>query len=155
MTLDAKKEFEHRCAIQGIKVEHHHADNGIFAEPAWINECKRCKQDLAFCGIGAHHQNGTSERKITYVTLISRKMLLHAILYCTEFITIMVWPFVTKCAQDRMNNLHVDLNLETPGMKLSNTKAMDVQLKQYHTFGCPVYILDSIFQTNPKGFPKW
>ena len=115
-TMAAKKEFEHRWAFRGIKVEHYHADNGRFAKPAWINECKRCKQDLTFCGVGAHHQNGISERKIKDVTLISQTMLLHAILYCPEFITIMLWPFEIKCAQDRMNNLHVDLNLETPDM---------------------------------------
>jgi len=34
-------------------------------------------------------------------------------------------------------------------------KAVNVQLKHYHTFGCPVYILDSRLQTNPKGVPKW
>ena len=97
---------------------------------------------MTFCGVGAHHQNGISERKIKYVTLISRTMLLNSIRYCPEFITIMLWPFATKCAQDRMNNLHVDLNIETPDMKFSNTKAVNVQLKHYHTFGCPVYILD-------------
>ena len=53
-----------------------------------------------------------------------------------------------------MNNLNVDLNIETPDMKFSNNKAVNVQLKHYHTFGCPVYILDSRFQTNPKGVPK-
>ena len=67
----------------------------------------------------------------------------------------MLWPFATKCTQERMNNLHVDLNLETPNMRFSNTKAVNVQLKHYHTFGCPVYILDSRLQTNPKGVPKW
>jgi hypothetical protein len=34
-TLAAKKEFE-RCAIRGIKVQHYHADNGRFAEPAFV-----------------------------------------------------------------------------------------------------------------------
>ena len=82
-------------------------------------------------------------------------MLLHAIRYWPEFITIMLWPFATKCAQEIMNNLHVDLNLETPDMRLSNTKAVNVQLKHYHTFCCSVYILDSILQTNLKGVPKW
>ena len=67
----------------------------------------------------------------------------------------MLWPFATKCAQDRMTNLHVDLNIETPDMRFSNTKAVNVQLKHYHTFGCPVYILDSRLQINPKGVPKW
>ena len=48
LTLAAKKEFEHRCAVRGVKVENCHADNGRFSEPAWISECKGCKQDLAF-----------------------------------------------------------------------------------------------------------
>ena len=154
LTLDAKKDVEHRCAVWGIKVEHYHAYIGRFFEPAWINECNHCKQDLTFCWFGSHHQYGISERKIKYVTLISQTMLLHAIRYWPEFITIMLWPFANNCAQERMNNLHVDLNIETPAMKFSNTKAVNVQLKHYRTFVCPVYILDSRLQTNPKGVPK-
>ena len=49
----------------------------------------------------------------------------------------------------------MDLNLETPDMRFSITKAVNVQLNHYHTFGCLVYILDSRLQTNPKGVPKW
>ena len=47
-TLAAKKELEHRCTICGVKVQHYHADNGRFAEPAFVTECKRCKQELTF-----------------------------------------------------------------------------------------------------------
>ena len=154
-TLAAKKEFEHRCAVRGVKVRHYHADNGRFAEPAFVQECKRCKQDLTFCGVGAHHQNGISERKIKDVTLISRTLLLHAMRFWPEYITIMMWPFAAKCAQERMNNLHVNLDNESPDMRFSNVKAVNVQLKHYHTFGCPIYILDSRLQSNPKGVPKW
>ena len=154
-TLAAKKEFEHRCAIRGIRIQHYHADNGRFAEPAFVQECKRCKQDLTFCGVGAHHQNGISERKIKDVTLIGRTLLLHAMRYWPEYITIMMWPFAAKCAQERMNNLHVNMDGESPDMLFSDTKAVNVQLKHYHTFGCPVYILDSRLQSNPKGVPKW
>lgn len=154
-TLAAKKEFEHRCAVRGIRVQHYHADNGRFAEPAFVKECKRCKQDLTFCGVGAHHQNGISERTIKDVTLIGRTLLLHAMRYWPEYITIMMWPFATKCAQERMNNLQVNLNGESADMKFSSAKAVNVQLKHYHTFGCPVYILDSRLQSNPKGVPKW
>ena len=60
LTLAAKKDFEHRCAVRGVKVKHYHADNGRFSELAWINECKRCKPDPTFCGVGAHQQNGKS-----------------------------------------------------------------------------------------------
>ena len=54
-----------------------------------------------------------------------------------------------------MNNLHVNLANETPDMRFSGVQSVNVQLKNYHTFGCPVYILDSRLQTNPKGAPKW
>ena len=80
-TLVAKKEFEHRCAVRGLEVKHYHADNGRFYETAFVNECKRCRQDLIFCGVGARRQNGISERKIKDITLISRKILLHAMRY--------------------------------------------------------------------------
>ena len=40
-------------------------------------------------------------------------------------------------------------------MKFSVAKGINVQLKHYHAFGCPVYILDSRLQSNPKGLPKW
>ena len=66
-------------------------------------------------------------------------MLLYVIRYWPDLIFIMLWPFSTKCAQDGMNHLHVYLNLETPDMKFSNTKAVNVQLKHYHTFGFRVY----------------
>ena len=154
-TLAAKKEFEHRCAVRGVKVEHYHADNGRFAEPAFVNECKRCRQDITFCGVGAHHQNGISERKIKDVTLISRTLLLHAMRFWPEYINQMLWSFAAKCAQDRMNNLHINLDGETPDMRFSGVKKVNVQVRQYHTFGCPVYILDSRLQSNPKGVPKW
>ena len=154
-TLAAKKEFEHRCAIRGVKVQHYHADNGRFAEPAFVNECKKCNQDLTFCGVGAHHQNGISERKIKDVTLISRTLLLHAMRYWPEYATIMMWPFAAKCARDRLNNLHVNLDGESPDMRFSNSKSVNVQLAHYHVFGCPVYILDARLQSNPKGVPKW
>ena len=54
-----------------------------------------------------------------------------------------------------MNNLHVNLDNESPDMHFSNVKAVNVQLKYYHTFGYLIYILDSRLQTNPKGLPKW
>ena len=80
-TLVSMKEFAHRCAVRGIKVKHYHADNGRFAKPAWVNECKRCHQDLIFFGVGAHHQNGIAEHAIKDVTLISRTILLHPMRY--------------------------------------------------------------------------
>ena len=105
--------------------------------------------------MGAHHQNGIAERKIKDITLISRTVFLHAIKYWPEYITIMMWPFADKCAQEQTNNLQMNMDLETPDMRFSGTKAVNVQVKHYHTFECTIYILDSRLQKNSKGVLKW
>jgi len=154
-TLAAKREFEHRCAIRGITVQRYHADNGRFAEPAFVEDCKKLNQKLTFCGVGAHHQNGIVERKIKEITLSARTMLLHAIRYWPEYISIILWPFAVKCAEDRLNNLTLNDNGITPEMSFSQSQAMNTRLENYHPFGCPCYVLDSRIQSNPKGLPKW
>ena len=67
---------------------------------------------------------------------------------------IILWPFAAKCSEERMNNLTIDLDCETPDMKFSSVKAVNVKLKHYHTFGCPVYILDSKFNLIQKVYPN-
>ena len=67
----------------------------------------------------------------------------------------MLWPFALKAAQDRLNQLNVDLKGTTPDMRFSGVAAVNLRLRDFHTFGCPCYILDSRLQTNPKGVPKW
>ena len=42
-----------------------------------------------------------------------------------------------------------------PDMKFSGVSASHVQAKNFHTFFCPCYILDSQLQDNPKWVPKW
>ena len=40
-------------------------------------------------------------------------------------------------------------------MRFSGVAAKNLILQDFHTFGCPCYVLDSRLQTNPKGVPKW
>ena len=86
-TLEAKREFEHRCSIRGIKVQRYHADNGSFAEKLFKEDCKSQGQNLTFCGVGVHHHNGIVEREIKDITLATRLILLHAQRYWPEYIT--------------------------------------------------------------------
>ena len=113
-TLEAKREFEHRCKIRGITVQHYHADNGRFAEKLFKSDCKAQGQHLTFCGVGAHHQNGIVERKIKDITLSARTILLHAQHYWPEYITTMLWPLAVKCVEDRINNLTINISGTTP-----------------------------------------
>ena len=59
-------------------------------------------------------------------------------------------------ATDRMNNLLVDMYGQTPVMKFSKTIGSSTRLSHFHTFGCPVYILDARLQSvGGGGPPKW
>ena len=112
-------------------------------------------QRITFCGVEAHHQNGIFENAIKQLTLISRTLLVHSQRYWPEYITTMLWPFALKAAQDRINQLNMNLDGKTPDMRFSGVAAHYINLKDFHTFGCPCYVLDSHLQKNSKGVPKW
>ena len=113
-------------------------------------------QNLTFCGVGAHHQNGISERIIKDLTLSSRNLVLHDQRHWSEYITTIFWPFALVAAADRMKNLHVDMHGQTPEMNSSKTIGSSTRLRYFHTVGCPVYILDARIQSfGGGGSPKW
>ena len=154
-TLQCKREFEQACATRGVTVKAYHADNGRFAEQSFIEDVKKSSQRITFCGVGAHHQNGISENAIKQLTLAARTLLVHAQSRWPEYITTMLWPFALKAAADRKNQLNMDLEGNTPDMKFSDVATKSLRLKDFHTFGCPCYVLDSRLQSSTKGVPKW
>ena len=62
----------------------------------------------------------------------------------------MLWLFAVKVA---IEILYLDGN--TPTAKLYNIKNINPNAHQYHTFGCPVYVLNSKLQSGSIGSPKW
>ena len=83
-TLAAKEAFERDFMTQNVIPKHYHADNGQFAENIFKQDCERKIQHLTFCGVGAHNQNGVSERIIKDSTLSSRTLVLHVERYWPE-----------------------------------------------------------------------
>ena len=82
--------------------------------------------------------------------------MLHAQRHWPEFITTMFWPFDLVAVADRINNLHVNMNGQTPEMKFSDTIGSTTPLSNFHTFGCPVSILDARLQSVGGAGPhKW
>ena len=68
----------------------------------------------------------------------------------------MLWPFALVASADGINNLHADMNGKTTEMKSSDTIGLTNWLSNFHTFGCPVYILDARLQrVGGEGHPKW
>ena len=58
----AKHTSECSADQRGVKIIHYHADNGRFADNAFIADCKAQRQGLSYCGVNAHFQNGIAER---------------------------------------------------------------------------------------------
>ena len=68
----------------------------------------------------------------------------------------MLWPLALLSAADRLNHLHIDRDGQTPEIKFSGAIGNTTRLKDFHTFGCPCYILDARLQSaGGPGPPKW
>ncbi len=86
---------------------------------------------------------------------MARTLLLHAQRHWPECVDTMLWPFAANTAIDRLNNLQIDLDGNTPASKFFGTQGIPLQVKNDHFFGCPVYVLDSCLQSGTIGQPKW
>jgi len=63
-TLAAKRAFETFADEHGVKILHYHCDNGRFQDNAFRQACHDARQQLTFCGVNAHFQNGIAQRSI-------------------------------------------------------------------------------------------
>ena len=78
-TLEAKKAFVAHCRNLGVSIMNYHADNGRFADNAFINDVRDQGQTISYCGVNAHWQNGIAEKAIRDLRESERTSLLHAI----------------------------------------------------------------------------
>ena len=77
-TIAAKRDYELMKDSHGVSVRSFRTDNGIYAEESFRYEVARSNQTITFCGVGAHHQNGSVEKHIGRMMRGSRTNLLHA-----------------------------------------------------------------------------
>ena len=106
-TYAAKRAFERFAKQHGVIIQHYHADNGRFADNMFINACEQQKQQLTFCGVNAHFQNGIAERSIRDLTESARKQLLHAHQCWPAAVHLPLWPYALRSACYLHNNLPV------------------------------------------------
>jgi hypothetical protein len=153
-TLAAKLGFERLAASHGVDIKAFHADNGIFAEKVFRDDVSNSNQTISYCAVGAHHQNGLVERHIGTLTHGARTNLLHAQRRWPEAIGSILWPFAWKDFERRYNNLYLDATGRSPLNRFSSTDVR-VDLRQFHPFGCPVFVLEAGLQTEGASIPKW
>ena len=155
-TIEAKRAFEQYAENHGVRVQAYNADNGIFKEKKWVEECRQRKQDLTFTGVNAHHQNGVAERRICELQETTRVILIHATERWPGVVTINLWPYAIRMANQAYNAMPVNshMNKQSPN-KIFDNSAVDINQKHWKPFGCPSYVLKSELQGTTGIHPKW
>jgi len=137
----------------GVKVQHYHADNGIFASRAFRDEVSRCGQGLSFCGVGAHHQNGVAERRIQDLADSARASLAHAA-HRNPAVTANLWPYALRHASYVRRLMPREGHSKSPEELCCTTRGIRPTTKYLHAFGCPVYVLQEALQSGGSQ-SKW
>ena len=104
-TVQAKVAFEAYGRDHCVTVEHYHADNGRFADNLFLESVKEGRQTISFCAVNAHHQNGRAEKRIRELRENGRTQLLHAISRWPAAITVHLWPYAVRNANDIRNRM--------------------------------------------------
>ena len=86
---------------------------------------------------------------------MARTMLLHAQHRWPEAINAHLWPYAIKIANDNGNRLPSINGEGVSPIELFSQVSVAPQVRHSHTFGSPVYVLDSALQVYGKGVPKW
>ena len=76
--IEGKNAFEQFSRKFDVNIRHIHADNGVFANASFIQDCDTKHQTHSFSGVGAHWMNAISERYIGVISTMARTLLLHA-----------------------------------------------------------------------------
>jgi hypothetical protein len=153
-TLEAKNAYERLLLSFGSKVLAYHADNGRFAEKLYVQDVKDKAQNITFCGVGSHHQNGIAERRIKSLGEDARTMLAHGQHLWPEVVTKTFWPFAYKAACRARNKFNLDDQGLSSEEKISGI-TVHQELKNEHPLFCPIYVLDKRLQSGLGGIPKW
>jgi hypothetical protein len=151
--VDGKQQFEQFANTQGVKIKAYRADNGIMAKREYMASIELNQQKITLSGVNNHSQNGIAEWNIRTISDRARTMLLHAIEKWPEAVTMDLWPFALKMAVD-IHNATPEKSGLSPEEIFTKQEARQDGLVDFHTFGCPVSVLDPKLQQGHK-LPKW
>lgn len=154
-SLRAKNGFEQFADRYNVKLKKFRADNHPFRSAEFQEDLELKHQTADFSAVGAHHQNGVSERAIQQITEWARTMMLHSLIHWPESADPALWPFAMEHAVYLWNNMpRKDTGL-SPLEVFTQTSDMSANpLQQARVWGCPVFVLDPKLQDGKK-LPKW
>ena len=136
--------FEH-----GVVTQSYLTDSGDFKANAFVQHIRDHGQQIRYCGTNAHHQNGMAERSIRTVSNMARAMLLHSAAHWKNGVDSSLWPMAVTYAVYVYNNTPNAQNL-CPADFFTGSTVPRHRLRDLHTWGCPVYVLDPSLQAGKK-----
>jgi hypothetical protein len=154
-TLNAKKAFEAYARSHGVNVRHYLANNGRFAENAWLSHIKAAKQTITFCGVGAHFQNGVAEKRIRDLQESARTMMLRANDKWPTAQSTALWPYALRLANKALNCTPCSDNSYRSPIEIFTGSCVRPNLRHLHYHRCPVYVLKAGLQKAGGCNKKW
>jgi hypothetical protein len=152
-TVATKRAFKTFAAKHGVKIQHYHCNNGQFCSNAFKQACHEAHQQLTFCGINTHFQNGIAKHSIHNLSESAHKQLLHACACWPQAVHFALWPY----ALCNVALLHNGLPVLEDGMsrlEFFSSICVGCNMKHVHTFGCPVFALGNALASGNQ-LPRW
>jgi len=135
----SKQCFEDFARHFNMSIKSIRTDNGVYASTVFQKACTDNNQNLMFCGVGGHWQNGLAERHIGIITNTARTMLLHAMekwpgIVTEEFWSFAVWHVCT------FHNASLWSDTKLSPHKMFTREEAPWKLEHFRVFGSPVFV---------------
>jgi hypothetical protein len=151
--VKSKTEFEQYAARFNVTISNIRADNGVYSAQLFREACLKQQQNLTFCAVGAHWQNEIAERFIGTITQRAHTILLQAMAKWPDVISEDMWTFALRHAINFHNSSYRKDKTTTP-YELFTGQEPPWNLKDFHVFGSPTYVLQKELQDGTS-YSKW
>ena len=135
-------------------IQNYHADNGRFAERLFLDPAALKGQTVSLCGVNAHFQNGIAEKRIRDLTEQARTSLLHGMNQWPSAVTVNLWPYALRFANDT-HNATPSIKVGRSPLEVFSDTPIRPQVLNFHPPFCPVYVLHNGLQGGGKRPNKW
>jgi hypothetical protein len=141
----SKLEFKTFAARYNVKIKNIRADNGVYSANLFREACLRGQQNLSFCGVEAHWQNGIAERFIGTITQRARTILLHAMAKWPDVIKEDMWTFALHHAV-HFHNSSIRKDKTITPYEAFTGQVPRWSISDFRVWGSPTYILQNELQ---------